>query len=130
MRKMRVLSASLTVYVPKWARLPGGRGFPSRSLCFRLAFRSLDPLAAGEQAVVADAVEAVWQDVNEEAADELMGCERHRLVSIAAFDPVVLPAEGDAVVVQCDQAAVGDGDAVGVTRQIGQYCFGTAERAF
>ena len=73
----------------------------------------------GEQAVVADAVEAVRQHVNEEAADELVGCERHSLVAIAPFDAIVLPLEGDAVVVECDQAAVGDGDAVGVTRQIG-----------
>src|SRR5262245_35029678 len=88
----------------------------------------LDPLAAGEQAVVADAVEAVWQDVNEEAADELMGCEGHRFVSIAAFDPVVLPSEGNAVVVQCNQAAVGDGDAVSVARQISEHGARSAER--
>ena len=29
--------------------------------------------ATGEQAVVADAVEAVWQDMEQEAADELVG---------------------------------------------------------
>ena len=29
--------------------------------------------AAGEQAVVADAVEAVWQDMDQESADELGG---------------------------------------------------------
>ena len=37
--------------------------------------------AAGEQAVVPDAVEAAWQDVDEEAADELVGLERHGLVA-------------------------------------------------
>ncbi len=36
-------------------------------------------LWAGEEAVVADAMEAVWQHVQEEAADELGGVERHRL---------------------------------------------------
>ena len=45
----------------------------------------------GEQAVVADAVEAVGQDVDQEAADELVGGERHHLVAVAAFEPVVLP---------------------------------------
>src|SRR5215468_9692159 len=90
----------------------------------------LDPVAAGEQAVVADAVEAVWQDVNEEAADELVGGKRHRLVSIAAFDPIVLPPEGDAVSVVCDQATIGDSDAVGVAGEIGQHGRGPAERAF
>ena len=70
--------------------------------------------AVGEQAVVADAVEAVRQHMDQEAADELVGCERHHLVALAAFGAVVLPPEGDAVARRGDQAAVGDGDAVGV----------------
>jgi len=45
----------------------------------------------GEQAVVADAVQALRQHVDEEAANELVGGERHALVSIAALDAVVLP---------------------------------------
>src|SRR5262245_26095870 len=73
---------------------------------------------AGEQAVVADAVEACGQYVDEEAADELVGGEGHHLVSFAAFDPVVLPLEGDAAVIACDQASIRDGDAVGVAREI------------
>src|SRR5882724_13276354 len=47
--------------------------------------------AFGEQAVVADAVQALGQHMDEEAADELVGGERHALVSIAALDAVVLP---------------------------------------
>src|SRR5712691_3619341 len=39
---------------------------------------------SGEQAVVTDAVEAFGQDVDQEAADELIGSERHPLVSRAA----------------------------------------------
>jgi hypothetical protein len=39
---------------------------------------------------VADAVEAAGQDVQEKAADELGGVERHGLEPVAAFDPVVL----------------------------------------
>ena len=85
---------------------------------------------AGEQAVVADAVEALWQHVHQEPADELVGSERHRLVSLGTLEPVVLPPEGDAVVIACDQAAVGDGDAVGVARQIAQHLLGPAERSF
>ena len=53
--------------------------------------------AAGEQAVVADAVEALRQDVDQEAADELVGGERHDLLAIATLDAIVLPSEGDAV---------------------------------
>ena len=83
---------------------------------------------AGEQAVVADAMEAGWQDMDEEAADELFGGERHDLGAVAAFSAVVLPCEGDAGMIGGDQAAVGDGDAVGLARQIGQDGRWSAER--
>ena len=68
----------------------------------------------GEQAVVADAVEALGQDVDQKAADELVRCERHHLVAIGAFDPIVLVFEADIVFVERDQSAVGDRDAMGV----------------
>src|SRR5437763_8375989 len=89
----------------------------------------LGTLAAGEQAVVANAMEAVGKHMDQEATDELVCGECHRLVSIAAFDAVILPPEGDAIVVERDQAAVGDGHAVGVARPIGEYSLGPAERA-
>src|ERR1700676_4827105 len=73
---------------------------------------------SGEQAIVADAVESFGQDVDEEAADELTGGERHLLVSGASVGAIIFVPEGDAVLVQRDQPAVGDGDAVGVARQI------------
>ena len=59
-------------------------------------------LAAGEQAIVADAMEACGQHVHEKATDELVGSERHELVALAPFEPVVLPLEGDAFLVACD----------------------------
>src|SRR5580704_6334781 len=59
--------------------------------------------AAGEETVVADAVEAFGQHVGEEAADELVGTERHELGSFGRVDAVVLPLEGDAVVVERDE---------------------------
>src|SRR4051794_26815327 len=79
-------------------------------LCGEQLSRTCDVVGAGrlgEQAVVADAVEAVRQDVNEEATDELVCCERHVLVSLTAFASIVLPFEGDTVPVECDQAGVG-----------------------
>ncbi len=45
---------------------------------------------SGEQAVVADAVEAAGQHVQKKATDELVGRERHGLEPVAAFDAVVL----------------------------------------
>ena len=79
---------------------------------------------------MADAVEAGWQHVDEEAADELEGPERHALVSITALDAVVLPLEGDAVLVEGNQATVGDGNTVGVARQIGQHGLRSTEWPF
>src|SRR5271166_3832568 len=76
---------------------------------------------AGEQAVMADAVEAAGQHVQEEAADELAGVERHGPEPVVAFDPVVFPLEGDASLVERDQPGVRDGDAVGVAGEIGEY---------
>src|SRR3546814_6520783 len=67
--------------------------------------------AGGKEPVVADAMEARRQDVEEKAADELIGGEGHALVSGATLGAVVLAFEGDAVVVEGGEAPVGDGDA-------------------
>jgi hypothetical protein len=91
----------------------------SLGLCRRhveQAARSRDVVrarAAGEQTIVADAVEAVRQDMDQETADELAGSECHDLLAVATIGAIVLPAEGDAGAVEGDQPAVGDGDAVG-----------------
>jgi hypothetical protein len=52
--------------------------------------------AAGVQAVVTDAVGAVRQDMDQEAADELGGGERHDPLAITTFGTIVLPSESDA----------------------------------
>jgi len=85
---------------------------------------------AGQQAVVTDAVKALWQHVHQEAADELVDIEGHHPVSVPTFAAVILPFEGDAVAIERDQAAVGDGDAMGVAREIAQDFCGSPERAF
>src|SRR5271166_6367682 len=89
-------------------------------------------LWAGEEAVVADAMEAVWQHVQEEAADELGGVERHRLypgfVGRLAAGAIVLPAEGDVLVVEPDQPRIRDGDAMGVAREVGEDGLRSGER--
>src|SRR5271165_5358775 len=72
--------------------------------------------AAGEQAVMANAMKAGRQDMNEEAADELVLGEPHDLLPGAAIGAVILVFEGDAVAVASQQAAVRDGDAAGIRR--------------
>ena len=70
--------------------------------------------AAGEQAVVANLMEAGRQHVLQETAEEFGAGQAHallRLGAVGVFAAVVAVAEGDAVVVNGDQAVVGDGDA-------------------
>ena len=86
-------------------------------------------VAIGEQAVMADALEALGQHVHQETPDELMRRERHGLVPAGAFDPIVLVGEADAVRVGGDQPAVGYGDTVGIAAQIGKDLLGAAEWA-
>ena len=96
------------------------RSVPWRARCWFAA-------GAGEQPVVADAVEPLGQDVEQEAPDELVGRQRHRAVPRLPVVAVILVAEGDAALVESDEAAVGDGDAVGVAGEIGEHRFGPGE---
>jgi len=82
---------------------------------------------AGEQAVVADAMEALGQDAEQKAADELAGCEGHRARAGVPVAAVVLVAEGDTARGEGREPAVGDGDAVGVAREVGQHALGSGE---
>ena len=65
---------------------------------------------------------------DQEAPDELVGRQRHRLVAAWSIDPIVLVPEGDAVVVGSYEATIGDGHAVGVAREITQDLPGACER--
>ena len=81
----------------------------------------------GEQAVVTDTVEAVRQDMDEKTANKLTRFQGHGLLSGLSFSPIILPFEGDARGVEPDQTAVGDGDAVCVTAEIGEDRFRPTE---
>ena len=83
--------------------------------------------ASGEQPVVPDAMEALRQHVQHEAADELRHRQRHGLVAVRTLDAIILVLEGDAGLVGGDEAAVGDSDAVGVARKIGKHSLGPGE---
>jgi hypothetical protein len=66
--------------------------------------------------------------VDQEAADELVGVERHKLVTSVALGPVILPFERDALAVEGDEPAVGNGDPVSVARKVGEHCVRSAKR--
>jgi hypothetical protein len=57
---------------------------------------------------VTNAVKAVGQHVDEEPADELVGCERHHLEPFVPFRPIVFPFEGDATFALLSLAFVPD----------------------
>jgi len=75
----------------------------------------------GEQAVMPDAVEAARQDVDQEAADELVGRQRHDLLTFSAIAAIILVPECHASLVEADEPPVRDGNAVRVAREIGQH---------
>ena len=82
----------------------------------------------GEEAEVADAHEAAREQVQEEAAQELMDEQSHQPLLVVVSG--VSPAEGDVAVGESNQPVVGDGDAVGVGAEIAQHMFRPAERRF
>ena len=84
-------------------------------------------VAVSKKAIVADAVLALWQDVDQEPADELGRRQRHGGVAACAFKTVIFDAEGNTARIETYQSAVGYCNAVGVSRQICQYCFGSGE---
>jgi len=65
-------------------------------------------VAIAVEPVMADAVLAFWQDMDQEPTDELSRFQRHGLVPTGAFDTVILDAEGDATLVHTDQSAIGN----------------------
>ena len=89
-----------TAWTTRLNGIDGGRGRLALRFCnSEQLTRASDVLGArpfGEQAVVVDAVQALWQHVNEEVADELACGEHHALVPIAALDAIVLPLRKNA----------------------------------
>jgi len=73
---------------------------------------------------VTNADEAFRKHVEEEAAQELSCRELHG--ALLAAMGVVLPSEGDMLLIEVEQPVVGDGDEMGVAAQITQHLFGTA----
>jgi hypothetical protein len=77
------------------------------------------------KAEIANALESVGKHVKEEATDEFVSTERHRLVLIAIA--IILPAKRNPAVIDIKQAVVGDGDAVRVACDILEDFFRPSE---
>jgi hypothetical protein len=96
----------------------GLRGRPAAAALHELPAEGelLCAIAIGEEAEIANALEPAGQYVQEEAADEFVSTERHRLVPIAIA--IILSAKRDPAVTDIGQAIVGDGDTVRVPSDI------------
>src|SRR5271166_3529358 len=88
----------------------------------------LDAARVGEKAEVANAAEALGQDMQEKAAHELVGVQRHRLGLVLAA--MILPPKADAAIAAIEKTAVGDGDAMRVAAEIVEDLRGAGKRAF
>jgi hypothetical protein len=83
---------------------------------FTAASELLRTMAVAEEAVVADAMKARGQDMQQEAADELIRRDGHGLLPIVV--PIVLPAEADRAICDVEQSIVGDGNAVRIASDV------------
>src|SRR5499427_10840352 len=63
----------------------------------------------------------LWQNVEQEASDELVGADRHCPVPRLSVAAVILVAEGHAALVESNEPAVRDGDTMGVAGEIGKH---------
>ena len=87
-------------------------------------------MAVGEEAIMSNAMEAARQHVEQETPHELADVEAHDFALVSTALPIVLPAETDVGLVEIEQAAVGDRDAMRIAREIGQDLLGTGEGLF
>ena len=83
------------------------------------------PPGPGQEAEVADAVEVRRQDMQQEAAHELVGGQAHGLPAMLLA--IVLPTEPDHAVVDRHEAVVGEGDAMGVATEVVECAGGAVE---
>lgn len=98
-----------------WVRRVGGDGGWQAGLEEELEPAKRDSLRGMEEAVGADAVETAGRDMLEEAAQELVRREGHRLADAVAG---VAVGEGHAAVVGGDEALVGKRGAMDVAAEV------------
>ena len=113
-------------------------GFGHRSTVFSVRWSGSQELATegegglaaevGHKAEVTDANKALGQDMQQEAADELLGVEFENAFDIA--DLAVEPTKLNVLSIKGQQSMVGDGNAMGVTAQVAEDLFGSAEGRF
>jgi hypothetical protein len=84
-------------------------------------------MAIPKEAVIADAVEAGRQHMHEEAPNELIRFQCHRLELIAMA--VILPLESDLAFFDVKQAVIGDRYTMGISPNVVEHLLCPGERA-
>lgn len=79
------------------------------------------PMAVPQQAIVANALEPVRQNVEQETPDEFVGAHGHGFDLIALF--IILPLEFHLIVFDVEEPVIGDGDAMGITAHVIEHLF-------
>jgi len=82
-------------------------------------------LPVGEEAEVADPHEAAREQVQEEAAQELVDRQSQKPLLVGMYG--VTPAKHDAALLKSNEPAVGNGDAMRVAAEIAQRVFQPTE---
>jgi hypothetical protein len=83
---------------------------------------------ASQESVMADAHETLRKDVQQETPQELVDRQGSELLLIVVRG--IAPAKSNLVILERDQAMVGDGHAMGVAAEIVQHVSGTTEGPF
>ena len=81
-----------------------------------------------QEAEIANALKSVRQNVEQETPDEFIGGQGQRLDLIVMT--IILPPKTDLIVVDIEQAVVGDGDAVGIAAHVIQNLLRSSKRRF
>ncbi len=92
----------------------------------------LTGLGIGEDAEVADAVKARRQDMGQAASDEFDSRQGHDAIGWFGLSPAggFSVAQPDRIAIESEDAAVADGDPMGVAGQVSEQLSGTGERWF
>src|SRR5450631_1610700 len=85
-------------------------------------------MAISKQPVIADPMEAIRQNVQEEAAYKFTRLKSHNFA--LAANPIIVATKTDVALVHAEQSTVGDRDAMRVPREIGEDMLGTGEGLF
>jgi hypothetical protein len=84
-------------------------------------------MAISKEAVIANAVEAGWQHMHQEAPNELIGVQCHRLDLVAMA--VILPLESDLAFFDVKQTIIGDRYAMSVSANVVEHLLRPGEWA-